>query len=149
MRNSTPSRLRIWATTCAAFTSDLLGVSLDGTRGLVCLQGGSPMKACAAFFAVLLTALAITSASADTHLTAVKPEQVGMSSQRLERVGQLMKTQIERGRFPGAVVVITRKGKVAYFETFGQRDPATGAKMSKDAIFRLYSMRSEERRVGK
>jgi CubicO group peptidase (beta-lactamase class C family) len=98
------------------------------------------MKACAAFFAVLLTALAITSASADTHLTAVKPEQVGMSSQRLERVGQLMKTQIERGRFPGAVVVITRKGKVAYFETFGQRDPATGAKMSKDAIFRLYSM---------
>jgi CubicO group peptidase (beta-lactamase class C family) len=63
-----------------------------------------------------------------------------MSSQGLERIGQTIKAQIASGRFPGAVVLVARKGKVAYFEGFGQRDPATGAAMSKDAIFRLYSM---------
>src|SRR5262249_51398980 len=73
-------------------------------------------------------------------LPTAKPEQVGMSAQRLERVGQTFKTLITNGRFPGAVVLIARKGKVAYFETFGQRDPAAGAPMPKDAIFRLYSM---------
>ena len=73
-------------------------------------------------------------------LPTAKPEQVGLSSQHLERVAQVLKAQIERGRFPGAVVVVARKGKVAYFEAFGQRDPQTGAPMTKDAIFRLYSM---------
>ena len=73
-------------------------------------------------------------------LPTAKPEQVGMSSQRLERVAQILKAQIESGRFPGAVVVVARKGKVVYFEAFGQRDSQTSAPMSKDAIFRLYSM---------
>src|SRR6266699_5907632 len=69
-----------------------------------------------------------------------KPEQVGLSSQRLERVGQTVKVQIANGRFPGAVVLIARKGKIVYFEAFGQRDPVANTPMSKDAIFRLYSM---------
>ena len=97
------------------------------------------MKIRAAFLAVLSTALLVNFVWAEP-LPAAKPEQVGMSSQRLQRVGQSFNAQIEKGRFPGAVVVIARKGKIAYFETFGQRDPATGAPMSKDAIFRLYSM---------
>src|SRR5438094_6023871 len=73
-------------------------------------------------------------------LPVAKPEQVGLSSQRLERVGQTVKAQIANGRFPGAVVLIARKGKIAYFEAFGQRDPVANTPMSKDAIFRLYSM---------
>lgn len=97
------------------------------------------MKTRAAFLAALTTVLLVHVAWAEPLPTA-KPEQVGLSSQRLERVGQSFKAQIEKGRFPGAVVVIVRKGKIAYFETFGQRDPATGAPMPKDAIFRLYSM---------
>src|SRR6266568_1374105 len=67
-------------------------------------------------------------------------EQVGMSSERLARLGPALKAQIANERFPGAVVLVARKGKVVYFETVGQRDPATGSPMSKDAIFRLYSM---------
>ena len=51
-----------------------------------------------------------------------------------------VKVQIANGRFPGAVVLIARKGKIAYFEAFGQRDPVANTPMSKDAIFRLYSM---------
>src|SRR3989442_4824705 len=89
--------------------------------------------------ALLTVALAVDFVSAQPLPTA-KPEQVGMSSQRLERVGQTIKAQIANERFPGAVVLIARKGKIAYFEAFGQRDPATGAPMTKDAIFRLYSM---------
>jgi CubicO group peptidase (beta-lactamase class C family) len=73
-------------------------------------------------------------------LPTAKPEQVGLSSARLERVGQVLEAQIARGRFPGAVALIARKNKIAYFEAFGERDPATGARMTKDAIFRLYSM---------
>jgi CubicO group peptidase (beta-lactamase class C family) len=97
------------------------------------------MKILAAFLAALSTALLVSFVAAEPLPTA-KPEQVGMSSERLRRVGQSFNAQIEKGRFPGAVVVIARKGKIAYFETFGQRDPSTGAPMSKDAIFRLYSM---------
>ena len=79
------------------------------------------MKIRAAFLAVLSTALLVNFVWAEPLPTA-KPEQVGMSSQRLQRVGQSFNAQIEKGRFPGAVVVIARKGKIAYFETFGQRD---------------------------
>jgi CubicO group peptidase (beta-lactamase class C family) len=51
-----------------------------------------------------------------------------------------LKAQIANDRFPGAVMLVARKGKVVYFETVGQRDPGTGTPMTKDAIFRLYSM---------
>src|SRR6202012_348895 len=46
----------------------------------------------------------------------------------------------EAKRIPGAVVMIARNGKVVYHEAFGVQDPATGAPMQKDSIFRMYSM---------
>lgn len=97
------------------------------------------MKRSAALLAALITIVAIDFASAQP-LPVTKPEQVGLSPQRLDRVTQTLKMQIASGRFPGAVVVIARKGKIAYFESVGQRDPVASAPMSKDAIFRLYSM---------
>jgi len=97
------------------------------------------MKRFAAMLAVVTVVLVVGLAWAQPLPTA-KPEQVGLSAQRLERVGQTVKAQIAEGRFPGAVVVIVRKGKVGYFESFGQRDPVASVAMSKDAIFRLYSM---------
>ena len=97
------------------------------------------MKPRAAVLAVVTTLLVVGFASAQTLPTA-KPEQVGLSPDRLERVSQTIKAQMSEGRFPGAVVLIARKGKIGYFEAFGQRDQAAGVPMSKDAIFRLYSM---------
>jgi CubicO group peptidase (beta-lactamase class C family) len=44
------------------------------------------------------------------------------------------------GHLPGAVALVARHGKVGWFEAFGKQDPASGAPMSKDAIFRIYSM---------
>src|SRR5258706_10420664 len=96
-------------------------------------------KTVGALIVLFATVLVIGGAWAQSLPTA-KPEQVGMSSERLARPGPALKAQIANERFPGAVVLVARKGKVVYFETVGQRDPATGAPMSKDAIFRLYSM---------
>lgn len=73
-------------------------------------------------------------------LPTAKPEQVGLSSERLERVSQALRNEIEAGKIPGAVALIARKGRVVYFESFGARDKASGDPMRKDAIFRLYSM---------
>jgi CubicO group peptidase (beta-lactamase class C family) len=69
-----------------------------------------------------------------------KPEKVGMSSERLDLIGPALRTDIEKGKIPGAVVLIARQGKVVYFESFGMRKKDSGAPMTKDAIFRIYSM---------
>lgn len=60
------------------------------------------MKSLAVSLAALLTFLSIPVAFAQPLPTA-KPEQVGLSSQRLERLGQTIKAQIATERFPGAV----------------------------------------------
>jgi CubicO group peptidase (beta-lactamase class C family) len=73
-------------------------------------------------------------------LPSASPEEVGLSRERLARIGQALNGQIELKSFPGAVALIARKGRVAYFEAVGQLDPKTGSPMTKDAIFRLYSM---------
>jgi len=73
-------------------------------------------------------------------LPSAKPEQVGLSSERLERVGQALKGEIAKGKLPGAVALVARKGRVAYFESFGLQDKAGAAPMANDAIFRIYSM---------
>ena len=69
-----------------------------------------------------------------------EPDAVGLSGERLERIGRVLRGEIEKGKIPGAVALVARKGRIAYFESFGVRDPATGAPMTKDAIFRIYSM---------
>ena len=76
---------------------------------------------------------------ADT-LPHAKPEEVGLASDRLARVGRVLSDEIEKGKFPGAVALVARKGRVAYFEAFGVRDPVSRAPMTRDSIFRIYSM---------
>jgi len=88
--------------------------------------------------AVLLSSLTLC-AAADS-LSVAKPETVGLSSARLERLAQAIKQDVDRGRMPGAVVAIARKGKLAYYESFGFVDKAAGMPMPKDAIFALASM---------
>jgi CubicO group peptidase (beta-lactamase class C family) len=89
--------------------------------------------------ALLLSLLAIGHAIA-SDLPTTKPEQVGLSSERLERIGQALRADVERGRIPGAVVVVARKGRVALIQAVGFRDKAAGAPMTPDSIFRIASM---------
>jgi CubicO group peptidase (beta-lactamase class C family) len=75
-----------------------------------------------------------------TPLPQANPSEIGLSSAGLKRLGTVMTGEIERGRVPGAVALIARRGRVGYFETFGVRDPANHTPMTKDSIFRIYSM---------
>lgn len=79
-------------------------------------------------------------AAAAQPLPTAKPEQVGMSSQRLARIAPALKQEIDAGRLPGAVVMIARKGKLVYSEAFGFQDKPAGTPMKPDAVFRIYSM---------
>jgi CubicO group peptidase (beta-lactamase class C family) len=97
------------------------------------------MKRSVALISLLVCLLLPALAGADA-LPAATPEAVGLSSQRLARVTEVVKGEIAKGQYPGAVALVARRGKIAYFEAFGQRDPQSGAPMTKDAIFRLYSM---------
>ena len=73
-------------------------------------------------------------------LPEAKPEDIGLSTAGLARLGRVMRGEVERGRVPGAVALIARRGRLAYFEAFGERDPASAAPMQSDTIFRIYSM---------
>jgi CubicO group peptidase (beta-lactamase class C family) len=95
----------------------------------------SVKRSCACF--LVMFSLLSLGAQADIKLT--KPERVGMSSERLKRVGEAMRRMIADEQIPGTVTLIARKGKVVHFEANGLRDIARKLPMQKDTIFRLYS----------
>ncbi len=68
------------------------------------------------------------------------PEDVGLSSERLGKVTEMLRANIAKSEIPGTVLLIARHGKVAYFENLGFLDPQAKTPMPKDAIFRIYSM---------
>ena len=68
------------------------------------------------------------------------PASVGMSEDALAEIPAKLTPYIERGMVPGFVTVVAREGKVVHFEAFGQRDVERGKPMTKDTIFRMYSM---------
>jgi CubicO group peptidase (beta-lactamase class C family) len=69
-----------------------------------------------------------------------KPEAVGFSSERLERLHALMQETVNQKQLSGIVTILARHGKVVDYKAYGQKDLTTGAPMTKDAIFRAYSM---------
>jgi CubicO group peptidase (beta-lactamase class C family) len=69
-----------------------------------------------------------------------KPEDVGLSSQRLQRIRDTLQADIDKGLAPGSVLLIARRGQVANFEVLGYRDREDGAVMTPDTIFRIASM---------
>ena len=89
--------------------------------------------------ALVLLSWSLPAAAADP-LPRAKPEAVGISSERLERIGQVLRADIERGRLPGMVVAIARKGRLAYYESFGYLDRQAGTPMTRDAIFGIASL---------
>ncbi|HZJ32071.1 MAG TPA: serine hydrolase domain-containing protein [Vicinamibacterales bacterium] len=69
-----------------------------------------------------------------------KPEEVGLSPERLKRVAELVQRHIAAGSFSGAVALVARNGKVGYHEAFGQMDIEAKKPMVKDGIFSIMSM---------
>ena len=73
-------------------------------------------------------------------LPTAPPESVGMSAQRLSHIGEAFRQQIDQGNLPGVVVMVARKGRLVYSDAVGFQNKETGKPLSKDAIFRIYSM---------
>jgi len=69
-----------------------------------------------------------------------KPETVGISPDRLSRIRAVLQKEVDADRLPGAVVMIARRGQLVYSEAIGFQDKAAGKPMTKDVIFRIYSM---------
>jgi CubicO group peptidase (beta-lactamase class C family) len=69
-----------------------------------------------------------------------KPEDVGMSSERLGMIKTTLRADVEGGKIPGAVIAVARRGQLVYFEAIGFRDKAAGVPMTTDTIFNIASM---------
>jgi CubicO group peptidase (beta-lactamase class C family) len=85
---------------------------------------------------LLVAALPLVAAT----LPNAKPEEVGLSSERLQKIHQMLQRRIDAGDISGAVTLVARKGRVAHFETHGMMDTESKKPMAKDAIFRMASM---------
>ncbi len=92
---------------------------------------------------VLVLSLALIPASVRAEMPAQmagKPEDVGLSSTQLKRLEAATKKNIDDGLIPGAVMLVARRGKVAWVSVQGKRAPDTDDPMKFDSIFRIYSM---------
>jgi CubicO group peptidase (beta-lactamase class C family) len=78
--------------------------------------------------------------AAAQSLPRATPAELGFSAQRLDFITQALRDDAAKGLVPGSVLLVARHGKIAYFESTGVLDPASKAPMTKDAIFRIYSM---------
>ena len=69
-----------------------------------------------------------------------KPESLGLSSLRLQRMSDAFKREIEKGTVPGMTVMVARRGQIGWFEALGKQTPASSAPMAHNSIFRIFSM---------
>ncbi len=73
-------------------------------------------------------------------LPSAKPEDVGMSTARLERIRPVMQAYVDEGKVPGMITAVARRGKLVHVDQLGMMDLEPGKKMRSDTIFRIYSM---------
>jgi CubicO group peptidase (beta-lactamase class C family) len=79
-------------------------------------------------------------AGAAEPLPQAKPEEVGLSTERLAGIDRFVKGEIDDDIVPGAVIAIARRGKLVYFKAYGYRDKDAGVAMTTDSIFSAASM---------
>src|SRR4030043_1254411 len=70
----------------------------------------------------------------------VQPESVGLSSEKLNEIDTVLEADIAANKINGAVLLVARNSKIAYFKNYGYRDNEKQLPMEKDSIFRVYSM---------
>jgi len=102
------------------------------------------MRSWAAGAAVMMmtvgVAMSVAQQAPAVELTPVKPESVGFSSERLERLHALMQGAVDHQEVAGVVTLLARHGKVVDYRAYGMRDTETKTAMTRDTIFRDYSM---------
>ena len=78
----------------------------------------------------------------------VKPEEVGLSSSRLARIGEHWQRYIDAGKLAGTLTLIARRGKVAYCEAQGHLETERRRPVAPDSVWRIYSMTKPITSVG-
>jgi CubicO group peptidase (beta-lactamase class C family) len=73
-------------------------------------------------------------------LPEAKPESLGLSTPRLQRMSDVFRREIDKGTMPGATVMVARGGQIGWFDAIGKQNPAAGTPMTRDTIFRIFSM---------
>jgi CubicO group peptidase (beta-lactamase class C family) len=90
----------------------------------------------------------LLTATAAAALQTAAPSSVGVSAERLAKIGSALRSEVQQGMIPGAVVAIARRGKLVYHESFGFLDHTGGTPMPKDAIFPIASLTKPMTTVG-
>ncbi|MGA2018728.1 MAG: serine hydrolase domain-containing protein [Opitutaceae bacterium] len=90
--------------------------------------------------AVVASALMLAAGGRAQELPPARPESVGLSPERLARIGSAIQEDIDGKRIAGAVSLVVRHGQVAWFDARGMADREAGKPMQRDAIFRICSM---------
>ena len=98
------------------------------------------MKWARAVAVVVAVILLAATASAQGLPKAKNGEEVGLSSERLKRITAGFQKDVDKGDVPGAVIMVLRKGKVAYYEAIGFQDRENKIPMARNTIFRIASM---------
>jgi len=88
----------------------------------------------------ILAAWILAACAAAAELPAAKPESVGLSSERLERIATAVQRSVDDKRIAGAVTLVARRGQIAWLKAQGMMDREAGQPMRTDAIFRICSM---------
>ena len=84
--------------------------------------------------------LLLCSSVSAQDLPVAKPESVGLSSERLQRIAAAVQGDVDAKKVAGVVTLVVRHGKVAWFDARGMADREAGKRMDKDTIFRICSM---------
>jgi CubicO group peptidase (beta-lactamase class C family) len=86
------------------------------------------------------TAAKRTSIPQTPPLPQAKPESLGLSPTRLQRMSDAFKRDIDKGTIPGVTVMVARRGQIGWFEALGRQSPMASAPMALNSIFRIFSM---------
>lgn len=97
---------------------------------------------------VFATTLLLVGQAFAQGLPTARPETVDVSPERLSRIRAVLQKEVDADRTPGVVVMIARRGQLIYSEAIGFQDKAAGKPMTKDAIFRIFSMTKPLASVG-
>jgi CubicO group peptidase (beta-lactamase class C family) len=89
---------------------------------------------------VFLLTLVLATIAVAQDLPIVKPDTVGLSSDRLDRIAATVQRNIDDKRIAGAVTLVARRGHVAWFKAQGMMDREAGKPMHPDTMFRICSM---------
>src|SRR6195256_5765802 len=73
-------------------------------------------------------------------LAHAKPESLGLSPVRLQRMSDAFKREIDKGTVPGVTMMVARRGQIGWFEALGRPSPAGSTPLARNTIFRIFSM---------